>query len=466
MAVSALTNNATLLTTGTTTVATNSSASTPTETAATFSLPDDTPHSPAVMSDDGEPQTAANCVNDIATDDSAEATDTAIAPVVMTPTLDSDQLSSQLVTPLQLALGQTFSESSTETAAPTLSSLPTAASSQSQANVDARAPDTDSTTALLQATSSNEPHVLALNSTGKINVSSGKNTPVTDTENSRTTSSSDNSSQSLNISVLTLPAMPSAQPNTSILTTTASNVDNGLLSSSAVTAATTPSVMTSTTSNNNISNWLTASTTATSFASTMSNSNFTPLSGKLTSDTNPTTNQSLTQILSELSLFADSTSLSATPNIPLPSSSTTSTTQQLGEQLLDTLKQQVSTQLSQKTQQTTIRLDPPSLGQLAIAIRIDGDKMTVQINAEHSGVRESLQNSREQLRQLLSTEHNGTIDVDIGQQQSSTPQQRQPSYAQTIDPDIISAPAISSDTTATAASSEPAATGDWLNTVV
>ena len=148
------------------------------------------------------------------------------------------------------------------------------------------------------------------------------------------------------------------------------------------------------------------------------------------------------------------------------STATASTSaQQLGEQLLDTLKQQVSLQLTQQSQQATIRLDPPHLGQLEIAIRLDGDKLTVQINAEHAAVRESLQNSREQLRQLLIPSHGSGVDVDIGQEQPSTSQQHQQTYALWQEPDILSAAMVTTAQAATL-SSAPVTTGDWLNTVV
>lgn len=470
MAVNALISDALLLTTNAPTVAANNTSATPTE--VTFALPTETQSQPAITDEhDEQPQNTADNQHGVDSDDSSnEVLDAAAVLSIKPPAFETDQLLSQQLTPLQLTLGQTLVENTAKAQDTALSALPTTEISvpQTDINTDTSATDTDSTTALLQATSTDETYLLPLNSTGKINASFGKNTAATNTENNRTTSSSDNSSQSLNISVLTLPAMASAPPNnsnTSTLTTTESDVDYSFLSTSAVPTATHPSVITNSISNDNISNWFNTSTTA-SLASTTSNGNSTVLSGKLTSNTNTTTSQSLTQLLSELSLFADNASLSTTPSTPLTSTGITSTTQQLGEQLLDTLKQQVSTQLSQKTQQATIRLDPPSLGQLNISIRIDGDKMTVQINAEHSGVRESLQNSREQLRQLLSTEHSGTVDVDIGQQQSSTPQQRQSSYALITDPDIISAAVITSDTTVTSVSSEPATTGDWLNTVV
>ena len=80
-------------------------------------------------------------------------------------------------------------------------------------------------------------------------------------------------------------------------------------------------------------------------------------------------------------------------------------------------------------------------------------------------MRESLQNSREQLRQLLIPEHGSSVDVDISQEQPSTSQQHQQTYALWQEPDILSAATVTTDRAA-ALSSEPVATGDWLNTVV
>jgi hypothetical protein len=90
---------------------------------------------------------------------------------------------------------------------------------------------------------------------------------------------------------------------------------------------------------------------------------------------------------------------------------------------------------------------------------------TVQINAEHAAVRESLLNSREQLRQLLIPSHGSGVDVDISQEQPSTSQQRQQTYALWQEPDILSAAPVTTDRAATL-SSAPVTTGDWLNTVV
>lgn len=189
---------------------------------------------------------------------------------------------------------------------------------------------------------------------------------------------------------------------------------------------------------------------------------------KNTSNHNASEQHELNQLLASVLTPATgqqqpSTSVANSSNSAAATTSTSA--QQLGEQLLDTLRQQVSLQLTQQSQQATIRLDPPHLGQLEIAIRLDGDKLTVQINAEHAAVRESLQNSREQLRQLLIPSHGSGVDVDISQEQPSTSQQRQQTYALWQEPDILSAAPVTTDRAATL-SSAPVTTGDWLNTVV
>lgn len=466
MAVSALINSTTLV--AASTDVTNSNVSMPTDVA--FTLPDAKQNS-ATTTDDREQQPAAHAADNSVSDDSSETTDPITASLEVTPTHDSEQLASQQVTPLQLALGQTFSDNSTAAMAATQPALTTADASgiASGTTTDTSEISTDNTT-LLPATNSHNRDLPLRRSNEKVTSTAEPNT--TDTDSSNTTAANESSSQSLNISVLTLPAMPVTQANSASVAAAALS-SNGL-STSTITPTTNASTMASTTShianddNLNISSWLNTSTTAATLVSTTNNSAHVALTSKITNSADINTSQSLTQMLSEWSLFAESTPLasSATQNTSLTFTNTDTTSQQLGKQLLTTLKQQVSTQLSEKTQQATIRLDPPSLGQLNIAIRIDGDTMTVQINAEHSGVRDALQSSREQLRQLLSTEHNGAIDVNIGQQ-SSTPQQRQSAYALAADSDIISAATSpTSDTTTTAANSEPDTAGDWLNTVV
>lgn len=119
--------------------------------------------------------------------------------------------------------------------------------------------------------------------------------------------------------------------------------------------------------------------------------------------------------------------------IPLPASSTqghewsplklSSTQSHWGQQLVDTLKERVEMQYSQSIKQAHIRLDPPELGKLDLTVRIDGDKLSVQLNASNPVVRDALLQSSDRLRTSLATEHSGGVEVNVGQGDSQRQQQ-------------------------------------------
>lgn len=96
---------------------------------------------------------------------------------------------------------------------------------------------------------------------------------------------------------------------------------------------------------------------------------------------------------------------------------------QWGQQLVDTLKERVEMQSSQNIKQAHIRLDPPDLGKLELTVRIDGDKLSVQLNASNPAVRDALVQSSERLRMNLSTQHSGGVEVNVGQGDSQRQQQ-------------------------------------------
>ncbi len=134
---------------------------------------------------------------------------------------------------------------------------------------------------------------------------------------------------------------------------------------------------------------------------------------------------------------------------------------QLGQQMLQTLKDQVQQQISQNLKQVTIRLDPPSLGHLNITIDLTNDHLNVQINASHDGLRQALEQNKQALSQVLAMENSGSVDVNVGQE-SSADQQTQAQWT---------------DETSILSNAQPAATEnrsdqttrsqyDWLNTVV
>ncbi|MBR7629018.1 lateral flagellar hook-length control protein LafE [Aeromonas popoffii] len=88
---------------------------------------------------------------------------------------------------------------------------------------------------------------------------------------------------------------------------------------------------------------------------------------------------------------------------------------QWGQQLVDVLKDKVEIQVNQQIKQAHIRLDPPELGKLELTVRVDGDRLNVQINVTNPAVRETLIQSMERLRMSLAPHHAGGVEVNVGQ---------------------------------------------------
>lgn len=88
---------------------------------------------------------------------------------------------------------------------------------------------------------------------------------------------------------------------------------------------------------------------------------------------------------------------------------------QWGQQLVDVLKDKVELQVNQSIKQAHIRLDPPELGRLELTVRIEGDKLNVQLNVTNPAVREALIQSMERLRMSLAPHHAGGVEVNVGQ---------------------------------------------------
>jgi hypothetical protein len=83
------------------------------------------------------------------------------------------------------------------------------------------------------------------------------------------------------------------------------------------------------------------------------------------------------------------------------------------QQLVDSLGERMHLQASQQLQQATIRLDPPELGRLEVTVRQEHDRLSVQISTSNSSLRDALQESREQLRQILIPEYGAGVEVEI-----------------------------------------------------
>lgn len=88
---------------------------------------------------------------------------------------------------------------------------------------------------------------------------------------------------------------------------------------------------------------------------------------------------------------------------------------QWGQQLVDVLKDRVELQVNHSIKQAHIRLDPPELGRLELTVRMEGDRLNVQLNVTNPAVREALIQSMERLRMSLAPHHAGGVEVNVGQ---------------------------------------------------
>lgn len=88
---------------------------------------------------------------------------------------------------------------------------------------------------------------------------------------------------------------------------------------------------------------------------------------------------------------------------------------QWGQQLVEVLRDKVEMQVNHQIKQAHIRLDPPELGRLELTVRMEGDKLSVQLNAASPAVRDALIQSMERLRMSLAPHHAGGVEVNVGQ---------------------------------------------------
>ena len=88
---------------------------------------------------------------------------------------------------------------------------------------------------------------------------------------------------------------------------------------------------------------------------------------------------------------------------------------QWGQQLVDVLKDKLELQVNHGIKQAHIRLDPPELGRLELTVRVEGDRLSVQLNVTNPAVREAMIQSMERLRMSLAPHHAGGVEVNVGQ---------------------------------------------------
>ncbi|MGR5413762.1 flagellar hook-length control protein FliK [Vibrio astriarenae] len=106
-----------------------------------------------------------------------------------------------------------------------------------------------------------------------------------------------------------------------------------------------------------------------------------------------------------------------------------------GQQMLSVLKDRVQMQMNQDVSQARIRLDPPHLGTLELAVKVDNSKVHVQLFASDPTLREAISQQAERLRFDLESKQlaGASVDVDVSdhpQEDSDEPRFEQEVVAQ------------------------------------
>jgi flagellar hook-length control protein FliK len=103
-----------------------------------------------------------------------------------------------------------------------------------------------------------------------------------------------------------------------------------------------------------------------------------------------------------------------------------------GQRLLALLSDKVDVQLGLGVHKAMIRLDPPSLGSIELAVQMDGEKLTVHLNSSNTQLKEAMQQGLEQLRASLQLRlgSDAQIELRMGPDTQSQQQREQQAQAQ------------------------------------
>ncbi|WP_325893184.1 flagellar hook-length control protein FliK [Grimontia sp. NTOU-MAR1] len=149
----------------------------------------------------------------------------------------------------------------------------------------------------------------------------------------------------------------------------------------------------------------------------------------------PSAQQNLQQVLNNLPQIGVSTSAqanfnpatNASPSIAVSPEWATvkvdTSQSKWGEQMMQVLQDRVTLQAQQNMQEARIRLDPPDLGKLDLLVRVEGDRLSVNINANTVATREALVQISERLRAELQNQNFVHVDVNVGDGESGSSRQ-------------------------------------------
>lgn len=94
------------------------------------------------------------------------------------------------------------------------------------------------------------------------------------------------------------------------------------------------------------------------------------------------------------------------------------------EQLQSALGERLQVQVKQQIQHATIRLDPPDMGKIDIAMQIESGRVQVHISASHAEVYRALQQTSNELRQSLTEQNFVQVNVQVSSQSGGQQQGR------------------------------------------
>lgn len=105
----------------------------------------------------------------------------------------------------------------------------------------------------------------------------------------------------------------------------------------------------------------------------------------------------------------------AAPALTLPTVALKGEATQWQQPLLQALGDRLQLQIATRSDQAVIRLEPPMLGRVEIAIRQQAGELQVRIVASHDEVTRQIQQVSEPLRQSLVQRHVGEVSVQVAQ---------------------------------------------------
>ncbi|MFC5077030.1 flagellar hook-length control protein [Vibrio thalassae] len=98
-------------------------------------------------------------------------------------------------------------------------------------------------------------------------------------------------------------------------------------------------------------------------------------------------------------------------------------------QIYQVLRDKIQLQLDTSNQAARIRFDPPELGKVDIHVRIDGERVTIQVSATSAATREAILATSERLRAELVAQNSelSEVTITLGQSNSQSFQSQQQS---------------------------------------